>query len=173
MKFRVRMPPFSRKTAAGNDTEYRLEIDRIPRPDSCRFCRRSSAQFSGSAWARQGFARSARRYRALEPARRAPEWLAITGATAKSTGQSGPHLQALSHRFSAITVLCLDESPLEPSRSFHDVLLPRLGLACTADGARVRSGVVHPFRIYVDGPCMRRRHLQTQVETKGGHRVFG
>jgi hypothetical protein len=33
--------------------------------------------------------------------------------------------------------------------------------------------VVHPFRIYVDGPCMRRRHLQTQVETKGGHRVFG
>jgi hypothetical protein len=72
------------------------------------------------------------------PARRAPEWLAITGATAKSTGQSAPNLQALSHRINAITVLCLDELPLEPSRSFHDVLLPRLVLACTADGARVR-----------------------------------
>jgi hypothetical protein len=45
---------------------------------------------------------------------------------------------ALSHCISAITVLCLDESLLEPSRSFHDVLLPRLVLACTADGARVR-----------------------------------
>ena len=70
--------------------------------------------------------------------RRAPEWLAITGATAKSNGQSAPDLQALSHCISAITVLCLDESPLEPSRSFHDVLLPRLIPACKADGARVR-----------------------------------
>jgi len=55
-----------------------------------------------------------------------------------STGQSSSHLQALSGHIRAITVLRLDECPLEPSRLFCDVLLPRLALACTADCARVR-----------------------------------
>ena len=66
-EMRVKTLPFSRKTPVRNDPECCLAIDRIPGRNPGRFCRRSGARFSGSAWARQGFARSARRCRALDP----------------------------------------------------------------------------------------------------------
>jgi hypothetical protein len=43
------------------------EVFRFPATNSSSDCRRSGARFAGSAWARQGSARSARRYRALDP----------------------------------------------------------------------------------------------------------
>jgi hypothetical protein len=71
------------------------------------------------------------------------------------------------------SVLCLDEPHFEAARSFHDVLLPRLVLACMADGARVRWGVVQLFRIQhrwrVSRPST---PAEPVLETKGGHRVF-
>src|SRR5262249_26892414 len=58
-----------------------------------------------------------------------------------------------------ITVLCLDEPHLEASRSFHDVLLPRLVLACTADDAAsgwawsIRSASISMVRFCAVDTC--------------------
>jgi hypothetical protein len=82
------------------------------------------------------------------------------------------HAHQPRQRPGAITVLWLDGFPLEPSRSFHDVLLPRLVLACTADvPASGRAWSIRSASLGDSSLAVAIRRSSSR--TKGGHRVFG
>lgn len=65
------------RSPARIDRRIRRALDVIVSSDLGKSRRRSDPNFSGTAWARQGFARSARRWRALDPPSALP-WDAIT-----------------------------------------------------------------------------------------------
>jgi len=69
--------------------------------------------------------------------------------------------------YTPITVLCLDESQPKASRSFHDVLLPRLVLACTADDPASGRAWSICSASHIDGAFTRRRTCRSSSRDEG------